>query len=372
MKYTLKCIILLFLTFCFGHNLLFAANSLKKKHLSYKKPQNDTLKKAASFPIGVGIGTRELNDPKMRQLIAQEFSSISTASSIFWNQISPSPGVFLFGPADNLVNFALKNGLRVHGHCLVHFQGTPDWVQNFQGDSLAWENLFKTHIQTIVTHFKGRVSSWDVVNEAFDDDGIPRMADEDKAHNKKYVNIWALHLGKDYIARAFIYAHEADPNAILFYNDYAQERLPKRLQAIINMANNLKARHVPIGGLGLQMHINVRTSEAGIRNALTQVAKTGLQIRISELDIRVNPSNKIHDIDSLKNATTQASLFYSVAHDYKTIIPKNQQYGITFWCVTDGDSYINILTHNRDQPLLFDVNYNKKSSYKSFISGLKH
>jgi endo-1,4-beta-xylanase len=330
--------------------------------------KNDTLKKATSFPIGVGIGSRQLNDPKLRELVVREFNSISTASSLFWNQLTPAPNVFLFAPADDMVNFAIKNNLRVHGHCLIYFQGLPDWVQNFKGDSLAWETLFKTHIQTIVRHFKGKITSWDVVNEAFDDNGTPRMA----TYDKKYVNVWALHLGKDYIARAFIYAHEADPNAILFYNDNGQERSPRRLQAMLNMVSDLKARHIPIGGLGLQMHANINTTEDGIKNALIQSARTGLQIRISELDVRLNPDNLTHDPDSSKNASKQANLYYTIAHLYKTLIPKSQQFGITFWCVTDKDSYINVAgPKKKDDPLLFDDHYRKKTSYKAFISGLE-
>ncbi|SDG70718.1 endo-1,4-beta-xylanase [Mucilaginibacter sp. P25] len=366
----MKYIALVCTAFCFVSFPSSVTNHKQFKYTLNTKTQNDTLKKATSFPIGVGIGTRQLNDPKIREIVVREFNSMSTASSLFWNQLRPTPNTFLFSPADDLVNFGVKNNLDVHGHCLIYFQGLPDWVQNFQGDSVAWENLFKTHIQTIVRHFKGRVKSWDVVNEAFDNDGTPRMA----TYDKKYVNVWALHLGKDYIARAFIYAHEADPQAVLFYNDNSQEKSPRRLQAMLNMVRDFKARNIPIGGLGLQLHVDIGTSQEGIKNALVQSAKTGLQIHISELDIRLNPGGNLFDTaDSSQNANKQANLYYYIAHQYKTLVPKRQQFGITFWCVTDKDTYINAGggPKKKDNPLLFDEQYRKKPSYKAFISGLE-
>lgn len=334
--------------------------------------QNEHLKDAASFPIGVGFDSRQLNDPEARKIIASEFNCITTGSSIDWHNISPAPGKFVFGPADNLVAFAEKNGLTVIGHSLIWFKFTPDWLQNFQGDSAAWENLFKTHIQTIVSHFKGKIAAWDVVNEAFDEDGKHFTTLFYKNINKHYENVWETHLGTGYVARAFIYAHEADPNAVLFYNDNQEERFPRRTQTIVNMVNEFKARHIPIGGVGLQMHTNINISEDGIASALRQLSKTGVQIRISELDVRLNPGSRVNDPDSLENARKQADLYRFIAHAYKTIVPKDQQrFGISFWCVTDGDSWINN-PRKVDAPLLFDEHYNKKPNYQAFIEGLKN
>jgi len=377
MKKPLKNVIFLSIPICLACYAIASANKNTNSNLypasytHFVSPAlaNGPLKDAASFPIGVGFGTRQLADPNLTQIITREFNSMTTGNSIDWAQISPSPNVFLFDPADKLVNFGLNNGFKVIGHCLVWFKADPAWVQDFQGDADAWDNLMKTHIQTIVSHFKGKVSAWDVVNEGYDENGqhftdlyYPNL-------NKHVENVWRVHLGEDYMAKAFTYAHEADPNAVLFYNDYGHERMPKRLQAIVDMANDFKSRNIPIGGIGLQMHLNINVSEDGIKNAFIQLAKTGLQIRISELDIRLNPSGK--DDDALtRNAKRQADLYYYVAHAYKTLIPKDQQYGITFWGVSDKDSYVNN-PQKVDAPLLFDENYNSKACYDAFISGLQ-
>ena len=177
-------------------------------------------------------------------------------------------------------------------------------------------------------------------------------------------------MGPDYTARAFQYAHEADPNALLFYNDNKQETNEKKLNAIINMVNDFKRRNIPIDGLGVQMHININTPNEGIENALKRLAQTGLKIHLSELDIRINPKNDF-SIDSASALKAQADKFYFVAHAYSTIVPKSQQYGITFWNVTDKDSWITTSKHVLDSPLLFDKNYNAKAALKSFSDGLK-
>jgi endo-1,4-beta-xylanase len=336
-----------------------------KTSINYK--QSDLLKRVAGFPIGVAVDPYSLvKDPKYKNLVLTEFNSLTTENALKWHHVSVSPTVFNFSESDTIVNFALRNSMRVHGHALIYFEGTPAWLQNFQGDSLAWENLFKTHIQTLVSHFKGKIISWDVVNENFDQDGNVRL----DAENKKFINVWAKHLGKDYVARAFQYAHAADPKAILFYNDYDQEKSDKKLHAIINMVNDFKGRGIPIGGLGLQMHTNINVSETGIRNAFTKFAKTGLKIHISELDIRLNPHDDINT-DSDKNSVIQANLFRFIAHEYKADVPKGQQYGITFWDLTDKDSWVKKSLNKKDAPLLFNESYNRKKSYQSFLMGLK-
>jgi endo-1,4-beta-xylanase len=212
------------------------------------------------------------------------------------------------------------------------------------------------------------------VNEAFDENGEIWNDELNQVTKKTDVNVWKLHLGPDYIARAFVYAHEADPNAVLFYNEFGQERMPKKLQAIVNMVNDFKARHIPIGGVGLQMHLTIKQPLAGIDNALEKLSATGVQVRISELDIRINLTYKAHDPDSLQNVAKQKNMFYAVARDYSRIVPKDQQYGITFWCVTDKDTYINVGADKRgywESPLLFDVNYKRKPAYAAFIAGLR-
>lgn len=327
------------------------------------------LKEIAKFPVGASVDPHQLyTNDLYAAIVKNQFNSITTENALKWQAVQPKIDSFNFNKGDSIVAFAKINNLRVHGHALVTVStaSLPKWVNNFKGDSVAWENMFKNHIQSVVAHYKEKIKSWDVVNETFDEKGQIRSSPQ--AGND--ANIWLSHLGKDYTARAFQYAHEANPAALLFYNDNKQEYFEKKLDAIINMVNDFKKRNIPIDGLGIQMHINIRTSNAGIANALKKLAATGLKIHISELDIRLNPNNKLL-IDSAAVLKAQADKFYFVAHAYKTLVPPNQQYGITFWNVTDKDSWIVLTKHVKESPLLFNIHYGKKKSFQSFAAGLK-
>ncbi len=231
-------------------------------------------------------------------------------------------------------------------------------MQAFTGDAKAWEDMLKNHIQTVVKHYKGQVAGWDVVNESFLDDGSLRPT------------IWSKNI-PDYIAKSFQWAHEADPEALLFYNDYGQDGNPKKMQAILDMVRELQARHIPIHGLGLQMHINILAKNEDIRQVIEQSTATGLAIHFSELDVAVNPKNDstfVYD-DAAKAA--QLEKLQLVFQAYRAI-PKNQQYGITFWNVGDRDSWLRgYFKRPKEYPLLFDDDYNRKTIYTSLLKNEK-
>jgi endo-1,4-beta-xylanase len=230
-------------------------------------------------------------------------------------------------------------------------------MKDFQGDQKAWEALLKNHIQTVVTHYKGKVSGWDVVNESFLDDGSLRPS------------LWADHI-PDYIAKSFQWAHEADPTAVLFYNDYGQDGKPKKMQAILSLVAELKQRKIPIHGLGLQMHINIDSKREEISQVIDQSAKTGLAIHFSELDIAVNPKNNPDFNYDEKAAQAQNELFAYVFTSFRSI-PVKQQYGITFWNISDKDSWLRgYFKRPKEYPLLFDENYAKKPVYSELINSL--
>lgn len=319
---------------------------------------NSTLKEVAFFPIGAAINPKLLSSNKLyKSTLQKEYNSISTENSVKMNVIQPKPGQFNWTDTDALVNFAKSSNMRVHGHTLVWYKSLPEWVSTFKGDSTAWENLLKTHIQTVVGRYKGKITSWDVVNEAFEDDGTLRKS------------VWYNNLGPGYIARSFQYAHEADPTALLFYNDNVVDK-PKKLAAVLALLKDLKKQNVGINGVGVQMHINVSTSEEGLTADIRQFANTGLLVHLSELDIRMNPtySTKFTLTASVKNA--QSLKYKAVAVMFKRIVPKSQQFGITNWNVGDSDSWLRKTSTCEDYPLLFDDNYNKKLSYYGFMQGL--
>lgn len=320
-----------------------------------------TLKSVAPFPVGAAININLLRKhQRYRQTIVAQYNSITAENAMKFGKLHPAELEFRWKDADELVDFALQNNMRVHGHTLIWAAKNSKWVNEFQGNKKDWENLLKTHVQTVVKHFKGRVVSWDVVNEAFEDNGTLKKS------------IWLEKLGPEYIALAFQYAHEADPDALLFYNDYGHEYGGKKMKAILDLVKKFKSRKIPIHGLGLQMHVVVRLSDQALRNCIDAAASSGLLVHISELEISVRYKQpKVFQLDSVLAAQQ--------AHKYKTIfqafkaIPKEQQFGITTWNVGDADAFRNgpYKNKNHDHPMLFDVYYRAKPAYYTIIEALK-
>jgi len=338
-----------------------------------KQQSPETLQSASPFPVGAAVDPGLLQkSAAYRHLVETEFNSITAENVLKFAGVHPAENKFDFTRGDILLQFSQTHHKRFHGHNLCWYQYNPAWVKNFQGDSAAWEQMFKQHIQTVVSHYKGKIASWDVVNEAFYDDGTLRVEDTNPNDKKDDGCIWARHLGKDYIARAFKYAHEADPNALLFYNDYNQEIHPAKLQSCISMVNDFKKRGIPINGIGLQMHVTIATPNEGIANTFKQCAATGLQVHISELDIRVNTKDDSTLIYTSALQKAQADKYLNVVTQYETLVPNGQQFGITTWNVGDSDSWIRHFYNKADWPLLFDDSYNKKQTYYAFLTALKN
>jgi endo-1,4-beta-xylanase len=185
-------------------------------------------------------------------------------------------------------------------------------------------------------------------------------------------------MGKDYIAKAFTYAHEADPNAILFYNDFNIERDTVKLNATLNLVKELRSQGVPISGIGFQMHIRMDIPDEVIAYSLKKAADTGLQIHLSEVDIIFNTHNDTQNggiqtynelTDEMKKA--QAEKYKSLVKMYRSIVPKDQQYGITFWDFTDRDTWINGFFNMKDWPTIYDENLKPKPAYFGVLEGLK-
>ncbi|MGZ3778596.1 MAG: endo-1,4-beta-xylanase [Mucilaginibacter sp.] len=348
---------------------VFPLSGCKKKGTT-PAPPTATLKSTAPFPVGAAVDPNQLKTNILyATVVTREYNSVTTENALKFDATEPQQNQFDFSGGDYILNFAGTNHMRVHAHNLVWHQALPDWVLHFSGDSLAWEALFKNHIQTVAAHCKGKVSSWDVMNEAIrDDDGTLRNLDVNSGDG----SIWRRHLGPDYIARAFQYAHEADPAALLFYNDYGQEWSQTKLDSIIALVTRLKNRGIPIDGLGMQMHIDINTANSGITDALKKLAATGLLIHISELDIAVNPTNDPNIIYNYDLQFQQSDKYQFVAQTYINTVPKAQRYGITTWDVGDADSWIPYFYHRKDWPLPFDILYQRKTAYEGYLKGLKN
>lgn len=326
----------------------------------FSKGQEPYLKDQVRFPLGASLNPRLLeNNPHYRSRAITEFNSMTAENHMKMMLVHPEENRYDFAKGDELVNFAQANKKRVHGHTLVWHNQVPIWMKEFKGDAQAWEAMLKKHVQDVASHFKGKVAGWDVVNESFLDDGSLRPS------------IWAEHI-PDYIAKSFQWAHEADPNAILFYNDYGQDGKPLKMQAILNLVKDLQSRKIPIHGLGLQMHINIDSKNEELLKVIEQSAATGLHIHYSELDIAVNPKNQadfIYD-ETAKNA--QIAKFNLLFQAYQKI-SSEQQYGITFWNVGDSDTWLRgYFKRPKEYPLLFDEKYERKEAYEALLKSITH
>jgi endo-1,4-beta-xylanase len=320
---------------------------------------NETLKSSFSIPIGLAVVKERLEDPIYANIVRREFNSLSSESNMKFGNLHPSQNKWTFEKADAIVAFAQKNNMRVHGHTLIWAKDSvqPDWVRNFKGDKTAWNLLLKTHIQTVLKHFKGKIASWDVINEPVASNGS--LVD----------NIWLRKLGTDYIFNAFKYAHDADPNVKLFINDYGQEFGGKKMTLLLSLVSQAKAKGIKIDGFGFQGHTVLRIDPKLFYTNFKRAADAGLLVHLSELDVAVR-----HDMPSSFALTTdlasqQGAKWKAIVQAYLTAIPKAQQWGITMWGLKDSDSFFNkgYKDYNHDYPLLFDSKSNPKPAYKGMV-----
>ena len=305
----------------------------------------------SNYPIGVALDINQLPyNAQYTNIATNQFNSVTPGNIFKSYYLHPSENHFDWKKADQLVQFCESNNQRLHGHTLIWHNQLPYWMEQFQGSPSEWELLFKEHIQTICKHFKGKVTSWDVVNEAFNENGTLRNT------------IWKQKIGPTYIEKAFRYAHKADPEALLFYNDYNVALNETKRKAILDLCNNLRLRGVPIDGIGMQMHISTLFPDnKQIAAALKDISNNDFKIHLSEVDISLNPLSL--DIEPSKELfDRQANKLASVVLLYNDI-PTKYQYGITFWGISDKDSWIPVHFNREDYPLLFDVNYDPKPAY---------
>jgi endo-1,4-beta-xylanase len=261
----------------------------------------------------------------------------------------------------------------------------PASAATFAEQQTRIDTTLKNWITTMVTRYKDKVHAWDVVNEPLDDTGGVRsgtsvsdafywgdyLGDRD-ASKKKIAN------GDSMIAKAFRYAHAADPTAKLFLNDYAHETNARKMDSLIALVTRLKAKGVPIDGVGLQMHMTYLVGNTAIDNALMKMAQLGLLVKITELDISVNlgDQNAPETANFVLTPTMlpqQAAKYKYVVESFYKNVPAAQRYGITVWGVGDSDSWLRarLPYHTKDYPLLWDESYNKKEAYTEFLKGLQ-
>ena len=368
--------------------LVFAA-SLSGCAANERLPVTMTLKGAFKndFTIGVAINQNQFTgqDTNGVALITSQFNAIAPENVLKWEKVHPQPGTngYDFAPADAYVAFGEQHHMLIVGHTLVWHNQTPGWV--FQGANGRWlsgtnaadrELLFQRmhdHIQTVVGRYKGRIKIWDVVNEALNDSR--RLNDTNVL---RQTSPWVRVLGMDFIVKAFEYAHEADPAAVLRYNDYSIENPAKR-QRLITLIDYLKSQHVPVMAIGSQTHANLIWPEPDLEdNFLTEVSHLGLPIHITELDVNGSQAGqRSQDADILQNAQATGGGLPAVSAQEKLA----QQYEnlfriflkhrdavklVTFWGLTDTDSW-----RGNGHPLLFDGDWQPKLAFHAVIKTVK-
>jgi len=305
----------------------------------------------SSFPLGAAVDNLRLYDDSMYQhLCITQFNRVSPENLFKPAYIHPEENLFSWIETDGFVQFLQSKQMSIHGHTLVWHQQNPAWMDQFQGDRPAWETMLPNHIYQIVGRYRSSILSWDVVNEAFMEDGSLRK------------NICLQHIGPTYIEKAFRWAHEANPEAKLFYNDYGMETNPTKRKAVIQFFRNLRLNGVPVDGIGLQMHVDILFTDISlIEKAIQEIASNDFLLHLSELDISLNPLSKHYTLNT-NDFHAQAAMMYRIWKSY-TSIPTDLQFGITFWGISDLYSWIRSYFNRLDYPLLFDENYLPKPIY---------
>jgi len=326
------------------------------------------LKSLASFPIGVAVNAGFENNSiissstsaQQQAVVFPNFNQMTAGNIMKMSYLHPQENTFTFAQADDFVSFARANGIDVHGHTLIWHADyqVPAFMTNYTGDFAA---MLKNHVQTIVSHFQGRVVSWDVVNEALADDGQPTV------NNILRSTVFSQKMGLDFIDQSFINARAVDPQVDLFYNDYNIEAGGQKTANLLSLIDGMKARGVPITGVGFQMHVTIDwPSITAIESSLKAVADRGLKVKISEMDVSMKSAYTSFTADA---AIRQQQRYHDIIAAYLRAVPAAQRAGITVWGVWDADSWIN-QPGSPDWPLLFDANFQPKPALQGFKDAL--
>lgn len=309
------------------------------------------------FHIGAAVNTKTIQTAE--QLLATQFNSITAENDMKFALVHPEKDLYTFENADKILAFAKKHNMHMRGHTLVWHNQTTDWVFE-DGDKPASRELLlermKQHIDTVVGRYKGDIYCWDVVNEVIDDKNGQFLRDSK----------WLSQVGEDFIAKAFHFAHEADPNALLFYNDY-NESTPEKRDKIVKLIKGLKADGVPIHGMGLQGHWNLNTATLdNIKAAIEAYAALDVVLHVTELDISVFD----HEDERKDLTAPTAEMLEKQAVRYEQIFKLFREYkdhvkSVTFWGAGEDYTWLDNfpVVGRKNWPFVFDEKHQPKSSF---------
>lgn len=316
------------------------------------------------FPIGVAISPRSLKDSAERQIILEQFNSVTPENAMKMGPIHPQENTYNWKEADAIVDFAQAHHMRVRGHNLCWHTQTPNWIFHDKDGKLVSKEVLlsrlRDHINNVVGRYKGKIYAWDVVNEAVSDSNDQLLRN----------SLWYQICGEDFIFKAFEYAHEADPNAVLFYNDYGTENFAKR-ERVYQLLKKMLDAGVPVKGVGLQAHWSIIDPSAdAIITSIKKFSSLGLDVQITELDISVytskdkNPYDANFTPEREQQQIEQYAKVFKVFRDYKQYLT-----GVTFWNVSDKYSWLDNfpIRGRKNYPLLFDQNLRPKKAYQAVV-----
>lgn len=334
------------------------------------------------FYVGVALSLAQISgsEPSATSIVGRHFNSITPENILKWEEVHPEPNKYNFGPADRYVAFGEKYRMHIVGHTLVWHLQTPDWVfQDESGKTLDRDGLLrrmKEHIFTVVGRYKGRIHGWDVVNEAIDSDGQLRKSK------------WLEIIGEDYLVKAFEYAHQADPGAQLYYNEYDFEIQPK-CEGVIRLIKILQSKGVRLDGVGIQGHwfLDYPRMEE-IESYILALSNLGVKLMITEMDISALPfypvDSQLVELSSLnpemqkkhnpypnalpdsvqKDLANRYAELFSLFHKHCDKFSR-----VTFWAVHDGQSWRSYvpIRGRTDHPMLFDRHCKPKLAFDAVV-----
>jgi endo-1,4-beta-xylanase len=284
--------------------------------------------------------------------IAKHFNIIVAENAFKFDSIQPRQNIFNFEKSDPIVLYAEKNKLKLRGHCLLWHKQLPDWVTKGNWSREEAIALLKNHISTIVGRYKGQVVAWDVVNEAIDEKNNCQLRE----------SFWYKTIGPDYIEIAFRAAHEADPEAKLYYNDYGAEAENDKSNAVYELVKNLKKKGVPIHGIGWQCHFKEGWQlTKGNENNFNRLVALGLELSITELTISLKNPITVQALASQAESYRQITQFYLAHPEIKALL---------VWNFTDKFQRNQPLYLNHDESLIMDADYQPKPAYQAMVQTL--
>lgn len=309
-----------------------------------------------TFSVGMAVKSNLL-DGEHGDILVREFNNLTAEFEMKMNIMYPTEGTYDFTAADAIVNYGIDNNMDIHGHTLIWHNATPEWVENFSGTDLEFETMIKDYITTVMTRYSGKVRSWDVVNEAVED-----------GSNQLRNSVFRRRMGDDFISKCYQFARDADPNVLLFYNDYNITFDAGKQAAMFAIVDDLDSKNL-IDGVGAQMHISYDfPSAAQIRSVVNGTVSRGLKMHFAELDVRANPNNDITSLTTTR-AREQQNKVREVVEIYDAI-PDANKFALTVWGIRDNETWLIDFWGQPDWPLLYDDDFNEKKAYEGFLEGL--